>query len=222
MQHVLAREIVDILRRGRAGSADPQPFDRLPMNELTVLMRLVRRALIGRARVEHRLDDGDVAGAAAEIAGEHLAHALGVAVGLLAQQRVRRGDHARRAEAALQRVMLAERGLQRRQIRRRGTAPRPSRSRRPRPAPRASGTSAPPRRRRSRCRRRTRRARSRHGSRSAADGGAGSPPASAAARPRPRLLAVDLELYGHVALTHATRAALLSARSTMVPTSARR
>ena len=50
------------------------------------------------------------------IAGQHLADAVGVAVGLLAQQRMRGGDHARRAEAALQRVMLAERRLQRRQV----------------------------------------------------------------------------------------------------------
>ena len=41
--------------------------------------------LIGGARVEYGLDDGDVAGAAAEIAREHLADPRGVAIRLLAQ-----------------------------------------------------------------------------------------------------------------------------------------
>ena len=126
---------------------------------------------------------------------KHLAHARGVAIRLLAQQHVRRRDHARRTEAALQRVMLAKRLLQRRQVVVVGQPFDRHDLGCPRPARRASGTSAPPRRRRSRCRRRTRRARSRHGFRSAADGDAGSPPASAAARPRPDLLAVDLELH---------------------------
>ena len=40
----------------------------------------------------------------------------GVAVRLLAQQRMGGGDHAGRAEAALQRVMLAEGFLQRREV----------------------------------------------------------------------------------------------------------
>src|SRR3954469_10415776 len=72
--------------------------------------------LVGGARLKHRFDDADVAGAAADVARQHLAHAVGVAVRLLGEQRMRRGDEARRAEAALQRVMLAEGFLQRRQV----------------------------------------------------------------------------------------------------------
>src|SRR5262249_61091614 len=68
------------------------------------------------ARLEHGLNDGDIAGAAAEIAREHLAHARSVAVRLLAEQRVRGRDHAGRAEAALQGVVLAKGFLQRREI----------------------------------------------------------------------------------------------------------
>ena len=56
---------------------------------------------------------------------QHLAHAVGVAVGLLGEQRMRRGDHARRAEAALQRVVLVEALLQQGEIGVARTAPRP-------------------------------------------------------------------------------------------------
>src|SRR5581483_8910421 len=81
---------------------------------------LIRWPAISGARLEHGLDDGDVAGAAAEIAGEHLANALGVGVRLFAKQRMRGGQDAGRAEAALQGMMLAERGLQRPERRRVG------------------------------------------------------------------------------------------------------
>src|SRR4051812_36320565 len=64
--------------------------------------------LVSGARFKHRVDDADVTGAAADVAGQHLAHAVGVAVRLFGEQRMRRGDEARRAETALQRVMLAE------------------------------------------------------------------------------------------------------------------
>ena len=56
---------------------------------------------------------------------QHLAHPVGVAVRLLGEQRMRRGDEARRAEAALQRVVLAEGLLQRRQVGVVRTGPRP-------------------------------------------------------------------------------------------------
>src|SRR5215467_7103582 len=64
-----------------------------------------------------RLDDVVVAGAAAEIALEFLADGLLVEVVALAVDDVDRGhDHARRAEAALQAVVLAERLLHRVQL----------------------------------------------------------------------------------------------------------
>src|SRR5262245_7121557 len=72
--------------------------------------------LVMLAGVEHRLDDADVPGAAADVAREHLAHPVGVAVRFLGEQGMRRGDEARRTEAALQRVVLAEALLQRRKI----------------------------------------------------------------------------------------------------------
>src|SRR3954464_6177007 len=72
--------------------------------------------LVGSARFKHRVDDADVPGAAADVAGQHLADAVGVAVRFFGQQRMRCGDEPRRAEAALQRVVLAEGFLQGRQI----------------------------------------------------------------------------------------------------------
>src|SRR5207237_661898 len=63
-----------------------------------------------------RLDDVVVAGAAAEIAFELLADGVLVELVALAVDHVHRGHHyARRAEAALQAVMLAERLLHRMQ-----------------------------------------------------------------------------------------------------------
>ena len=75
-----------------------------------------RRSPPARAAGEHRLDDVVVAGAAAEVALEALAH-LGLGrVRVLVEQRDRRHDHARRAEAALQAVVLLERLLHRVQL----------------------------------------------------------------------------------------------------------
>src|SRR4051812_43832152 len=59
-----------------------------------------------------RLDDPEIAGAAAEISGERLAELLPARVGVLAQVRLDRHEEARRAEAALQRMRLVERSLQ--------------------------------------------------------------------------------------------------------------
>src|SRR5215470_20343126 len=71
-----------------------------------------RPAFVGGARIEHGLDDRHVAGAAAEISRQHFAYAIGVAIGLRAEQGMCRCDHAGRAEAALQGMMLAEARLQ--------------------------------------------------------------------------------------------------------------
>src|SRR5262245_40363257 len=86
----------------------------LPIWRLVATLVLARFA-IGGAGIEHRLDDRDIAGAAAEIAGQHVAHAVRIRIRLFAQERVRGRDHAGCAEAALQRAMFAERGLERRQ-----------------------------------------------------------------------------------------------------------
>src|SRR5579883_1106927 len=83
----------------------------LPMKELTVLIQLTFALPIGGARLEHGLDNRDIAGAAAQIARQNFADARRVAVRLLAQERVRGRDHARRAEPALQGAMLAKGSL---------------------------------------------------------------------------------------------------------------
>ena len=68
------------------------------------------RAALGRAR--DRLDDGVIAGAAAVVGAEGLADGRRVGTRLALQQLVRGEQHARRAEAALQRVLRAEGLLQ--------------------------------------------------------------------------------------------------------------
>src|SRR3954471_16202431 len=64
-------------------------------------------------RAQRRVDDGGIAGAAAEVAGNRIAHLLFGRVGRLAQESGQRGQHARRAEPALQAVLFPERLLQR-------------------------------------------------------------------------------------------------------------
>src|ERR1051325_3096724 len=61
---------------------------------------------------QRRLDDGGIAGAAAEVAGNRIAHLLFGRVGRLAQEGGQRGQHARRAEPALQAMLFPERLLQ--------------------------------------------------------------------------------------------------------------
>src|ERR1700694_902586 len=56
--------------------------------------------------VLHRLDDVDVAGAAAEVAGDRLANLELRRVPVLLEQRAGRHQHARRAVAALEAVLL--------------------------------------------------------------------------------------------------------------------
>ena len=63
-------------------------------------------------RALDRVDDGLIAGAATVIAGEMLTDLLAVRRRRLPQQILRRHQHARRAKAALQRVAIAEGGLQ--------------------------------------------------------------------------------------------------------------
>src|SRR5579885_586625 len=60
------------------------------------------------ASILNRLDDIDIACAAAEIAGDRLAHFRFGGVGVLLQQRLAYQHHSRRAEAALQAMLLVE------------------------------------------------------------------------------------------------------------------
>src|SRR5258708_3381936 len=80
-------------------------------------MGLLPKALPGGQR---RLHDGYVAGTAAEMARQHIADLRLAGVGLVAQQGIQRDQDSRRAEAALQAVMLAEAVLQRGQAARLG------------------------------------------------------------------------------------------------------
>src|SRR5690242_19369685 len=64
-------------------------------------------------RVLHGLDDVDVAGAAAEVARDGLTNLRLARVGGAPQERLARHQHAGRAEAALQPVLLHEALLQR-------------------------------------------------------------------------------------------------------------
>src|SRR6478752_3458763 len=67
-------------------------------------------------RPQHRFDDVLVAGAAAQVAGQRPAHVLLGRVGVLVEERLGGQHHARRAEAALQTVLLPEALLQRMQL----------------------------------------------------------------------------------------------------------
>ncbi len=67
-------------------------------------------------RVERRDHDVLIAGTAAEIAGNGDPHLLFGRVGIVAQEFDQRGENSRRAEAALQAVIVAERLLQRMQL----------------------------------------------------------------------------------------------------------
>src|SRR5215210_560009 len=60
-----------------------------------------------------RLEDPQIARAAAQVPGERLAQLLAVGTGMLAQVCVHRHEEARRAEAALERMGLVERALER-------------------------------------------------------------------------------------------------------------
>src|SRR5829696_3204449 len=67
-----------------------------------------------------RLDDPQVARAAAEVARERLAELLIARLRVLAKERLHRHEEARRAEAALERVSLVERAVKRVQLAVRG------------------------------------------------------------------------------------------------------
>ena len=81
--------------------------------ERPLLFRRLRDLHAG-GRVEHRFDDIVIAGAAADIALELVAHRRLVELAAMAAYDVdRRHDHARRAVTALQAVIVAERRLHR-------------------------------------------------------------------------------------------------------------
>ena len=93
----------------------PGDQERTGLRTLDVLAGRRLRATSLRGAV-HRVDDALVAGAPAEVAGQALADLLVGGLRVVAQQRRDRHDETRCAEAALQAVALAKRGLHRRQL----------------------------------------------------------------------------------------------------------
>jgi RimJ/RimL family protein N-acetyltransferase len=69
-----------------------------------------------RRRGEHRLGDLLVAGAAAQVPAQREPHVVLARVGISPQERLRRDQHPRRAEAALDAALVEERGLERMQL----------------------------------------------------------------------------------------------------------
>src|SRR5215471_1921463 len=84
----------------------PQTFSLVRGVELMTLV-LSRLARLG-GRVLDRLDDVDVAGAAAEVSGDRPADLVLVGVLVALDERARSHHHARGAEAALEAVLLHE------------------------------------------------------------------------------------------------------------------
>ena len=96
--------------------ADDRGADALLSHRSAPHSAACRDALHVRSGGQDRLDDVVVARAAADVALEPLAHLVLARVGVLLQQVGGAHQHAGRAEAALQAVMLAERLLQRVQL----------------------------------------------------------------------------------------------------------
>src|ERR1700682_5236290 len=104
-------------------SADrPEPsrnaFSRLPISskrkgKVLLLSRSFLDRLQALGGIERGGDDALIAGTAAEIAGDCDANLLFGRIGIVAQEFDQRRQHARRAEAALQPVIVAECFLQR-------------------------------------------------------------------------------------------------------------
>ena len=175
---------------GRSSSRGTRAADPTMLARSAVTFTLPAHFVGRRA---HRLDDVLVAGAAAEIGREHVEQVLVADVGLALEHAGREHQEARRAEAALQPVMLDEGALQRMQL----VALREPLDGADRlavglhrehqaGAHRLAVDDAP-------CRRRRRRARSRYACRSARNRRGWRRPASGAARRGSRGAAVDGE-----------------------------
>src|ERR1700692_4852764 len=85
----------------------------MPETSLLVLGGCMGGSLLLLGGVLHRLDDVDVAGAAAEVAGDRFADLQLARIRVLLEERAARHQHSRRAIAALQAVLLPEAFLHR-------------------------------------------------------------------------------------------------------------
>ena len=179
-----ARHLVDAVRphRPRADDLVLRACSSVTIAVLLPSRRLPASRRISFGGVEHGADDLVVAGAAAEVAGQPVADRASSAFGLVVEQRLRRDDEARRADAALQRRVLEEACCSGcRLVAVRDAFDRRDR-RRPSPRRRARSRRSPARRPGSRCRRRSCRCCSLPSCRSAAARRAALRAGSAAAR----------------------------------------
>src|SRR5687767_7822418 len=113
---VLSRVSSSAAGATRGAAANTDSVIRAMSASTSVLLWMVMSAPCGGERLRggaRRVHDVLVSGAAAQIAGERLTDLLVRGMGALAQEARERHEKARRAEAALQAVMLAKRLLQR-------------------------------------------------------------------------------------------------------------
>ena len=101
------------MKRGSSLRFTEWPMPPISGDVLGAIMRLPRAACPRRIEC---LDDVDVAGAAAEVAGDGVANLVVGGLGLLLEESVAGHQHAGRAEAALQPVLLKEALLQRMEL----------------------------------------------------------------------------------------------------------
>src|SRR5882672_5875299 len=109
------------MRLATSSAERPEPsrnaFSRLPISsKRKVKVPIPSRSFLDRLQalcgIERGRDDALIAGAAAEIARDRDANLLLGRIGIVAQEFDERGQHAGRAEAALQSVIVPERFLQ--------------------------------------------------------------------------------------------------------------
>ncbi len=81
VQHALALQIADELAAAAQKAQILDPLDRAA--DIGLSRSCLVGLPVGGARFEHRLDDRDIAGAAAQIARQCRADAIGVGIGLL-------------------------------------------------------------------------------------------------------------------------------------------
>src|SRR5258705_2023344 len=105
------------MRLATSSAERPEPsrnaFSRLPISSKRKPKALIpSRSVLDRLQalscIERRRDDALIAGAAAEIARDRDAHLLLRSIWIVAQEFDERGQHARRADTALQPVIVAE------------------------------------------------------------------------------------------------------------------
>src|SRR5215467_9624288 len=96
------------MKRGSSLRFIEWPMPQILASVLGVMSPMVAPLAHFLGGVLHRLDDVDVAGAAAQVARDRLADLLLARILVARKERARGHEHARCAEAALQAVLLGE------------------------------------------------------------------------------------------------------------------